>query len=189
MLDSSDISRITEKVNGDIVVHGMYHQRAAGYGPVSLLTRRSDEFNGLECDVALQLARTARTQIEDIFGVSSLGFVPPAWQFGKLTTTLLFSAGFQFVLSYFNFYYNLNSGARSLPLANYSWDNGRPSSLGHVGHLLGAIMSHLPARIPCFTFHPNDVLTGFDRVGYRLIQQLILESFIPVRPSRLMGEI
>ena len=35
---------------GEILLHGWTHQREAGYGMVSYLTNRSDEFTGLTAD-------------------------------------------------------------------------------------------------------------------------------------------
>lgn len=183
-LDSKSIAQIRERVEGDLLVHGMSHYRYCGYGVVSWLTKRSDEFNGLSSNEALILAQQARNQIEDRFGVFVSGFVPPAWQFGALTVEDLTNVGFKFAISYGG----IHSKSRSIRLANYTWDNGSLCLLGYVGHFLGKLSSLLQGRMPCITFHPRDVASGFDKVGYRLIDQLMTMGYLPIKPSKLMED-
>ena len=181
---TSTAKSILEPMDWDIVVHGLHHIRRHGSGVVSWLTQRSDEFTGLDLNTALRITNEARLQIEDILGVRVSGFVPPAWQFGPLTTPELLTAGFQYVISYSG----IHSKNKSISLANFTWDNGTSHLLGYVGQILGRIQTLLPHKLPCITFHPRDVSTGFDKIGYRLISQLMSQGYLPIKPSRLMKQ-
>lgn len=183
VMDALNIAQIVNRTDADLLVHGQNHFRSCGYGFISCLTQSSDEFKGLSFEIALQTATNAKKQIEDMFRVAVLGFVPPAWQYGCLTYEELLKAGFKFLISYSGVHFN----GGTMPLANYSWDNGRLPFLGYIGHYLGLLMSYLPSRLPCMTFHPSDVGSGFDKLGYKAISRLLENGYVPIRPSRLVA--
>jgi predicted deacetylase len=80
----------------EILLHGYEHRRTGGAGLVSMLTGRSDEFNGLSAAEAATRLRCGQQILQERFGRRAEGFIAPTYQRGVLDAPLLAAEGMRF---------------------------------------------------------------------------------------------
>lgn len=163
----------------ELLLHGYYHQRQRGRGPISLLTGGSDEMNGLDLEQTRRTIERGQRVLSDVFGEPARGFLPPAWQRGYAGLHSR-SDGFQAGLGYVLGFFSLQSSAgREVPLATWSWDCGRWGWLGHVGHGIGRLSQSLDRGVPTLAIHPRDLERGYWPAIVRLTRQLLDAGYEP----------
>jgi peptidoglycan/xylan/chitin deacetylase (PgdA/CDA1 family) len=176
-----DYCRLVSEGAEELLLHGYLHRRQRGWGPTTLLTGSSDEMNGLDPeDTRRTLARGQRAFTE-VFGEPARGFVAPAWQPGHVRPSHANASGLEYVLGFFSLE---SCGDRRIPLATWSWDCGRWSWLGHVGHGIGWLSRSLDRGVPTVAIHPRDLDRGFWPKILRLTKELV---DIGYEPSTVAG--
>lgn len=169
----------------EILLHGYSHRRRCGFGPVTLLTGGCDEMNGLDAHETLHLLERGQLALEQAFGRRARGFLAPGWQPGHVHPRSGHVPGLDYSVGFFSL---TNSTGRSLPLATWTWDCGRPRWLGHVGHGIGRLLHALDGRIPVLAIHPADLRRGFWPRIVRLVDELLATGHRPTTPSRLLED-
>ena len=177
-----DFCRALGQASDELLLHGYFHHRQRGHGPVTMLAERSDEMNGLDPAATLLLLQRGQRVMTDMFGAPARGFLAPAWQRGQLRLDSPNGHGLQHVLGFFS----LISMGKSIPLATSTWDCGRWSWLGHVGHGVGALLRALSGRVPVLAIHPRDLARGYWPRIMRLTQGLIDRGYEPATLARLL---
>lgn len=148
----------------EFLLHGCFHRRAHGRGPVSWLAERSDEMNGLDAEATGLALQHGQRVFTDVFGAPARGFLPPAWQRGHVRP-----GSIEYVLGFLS----LDTHDRSIPLATFTWDCGRWGWPGHIGHGIGRLLHRRDGRIPVLAIHPRDLQRGYWPGILRLTQQLL----------------
>lgn len=180
----SEFCNLVRDSADELLLHGYFHRRQHGSGPVSWLAERSDEMNGLTFEETRLAIREGQDMFRRAFGDTAHGFLPPAWQKGRLLASSLSSFELQYTLGYFSI---LSNRGERRPLATYTWDCGKWSALGEVGHGFGLISSYAPGRAPTLAIHPRDIARGFWPRILKLVRSLIDGGFTPITPSRLLN--
>ena len=166
----------------ELLLHGYFHHRQRGWGPVTWLADGSDEMNGLDAQDTQHIIERGQRVFSDVFGARARGFLAPAWQLGRVstgTTTL----GIEHVMGFFAI--TASSGDR-LRLATWTWDCGRWSWLGHIGDGVGRLSQALDRGIPTLAIHPKDLERGFWPRIQRLVRELLDAGYEPTTASRLL---
>ncbi len=166
---------------GEILLHGYTHQCRYLAHPLAMLTGNANEFSGLSRIDAYMRLKMGKMMLARWFDPPIHGFVPPAWQYGRLDRDLLGASGLSYGLRFFHLepVYGPH-----LPLATWSWDTGRIAALGLLGELVGQVGQILhPDRLPCIVLHPADIQRGFLTRGLRLVQNLLNAGYCPVLPG------
>jgi peptidoglycan/xylan/chitin deacetylase (PgdA/CDA1 family) len=158
----------------ELLLHGYQHRRRRGTGPVSWLTARSDEMNGLDTAATRRALECGQRVFTEAFGGPARGFIAPAWQAGRVRDVTAATddgaaAGLDHIVGFFSI--DSTSGGR-VPLATWTWDCGRWDWLGHVGHGLGWTVHALHRAVPVLAIHPRDLERGYRSRIVRLIAQL-----------------
>jgi hypothetical protein len=168
--------RLVREGAEELLLHGYFHRRQRGWGLTTLLTASSDEMNGLDpADTRRALERGQRA-FTQVFGEPARGFLAPAWQCGHVRLGSANGLGIDYVMGFFS----LESRAdRTIPLATWSWDCGRWSWLGHVGHGIGWLSQSLDRGVPTVAIHPRDLDRGFWPKILRLTQELVDTGYEP----------
>jgi peptidoglycan/xylan/chitin deacetylase (PgdA/CDA1 family) len=175
--------RLIRESAEEVLLHGYFHQRRRGWGPTSVLTQGGDEMNGLDPEDTRRTLERGQRVFTDAFGEPARGFIAPAWQRGHVRIGNGNSAGLDHVLGFFS----LESRAgRRVPLATWSWDCGRWSWLGHVGHGMGWLRQSLDRGVPTLAIHPNDLRRGFWRKILRLTHELLDRGYEPSTSAGLL---
>ena len=164
----------------ELLLHGYFHQRRRGWGPITLLAG-SDEMNGLNREETRNTLERGQHVMTRMFGRPARGFLPPAWQRGRLKPAN--DHGPEYVLGFFSL--DASSG-RSISLATWSWDCGRFGWLGHIGHGIGWLLHSVDRGVPVLAIHPNDLHRGFGAKILRLAEQLLESGYEPTTPSALL---
>jgi len=173
--------RLVRESSEELLLHGYFHRRRRGWGPVTLLTGRCDEMNGLDRDETRCTLERAQHVFIDVFGEAARGFLAPAWQRGHVSLCDGGLSGLDHVLGFFS----LESRAgRRIPLATWMWDCGRWRWLGHIGHGIGWMRQSLDRGVPTLAIHPLDLQRGFWPEILRLTSQLLQRGY---EPSTLAG--
>jgi hypothetical protein len=168
--------RLLRESAGELLLHGYFHQRRQGWGPVTALTGRGDEMNGLGRDETARILERGQRVFTEVFGSPARGFLPPAWQRGHVRPGDAHPHGLDHVLGFFS----LDSSAgRKVPLATWSWDCGRWGWLGHVGHGIGWLSQSLDRGVPVLAMHPKDIQRGFWPRILRLTRQFLDTGYEP----------
>jgi hypothetical protein len=177
-----DYCRLVREGSEELLLHGYCHQRQRGGGPVTWLTERCDEMNGLGPEETRgTLARGQRVFI-DVFGAPAHTFLAPAWQPGHVSLTDGHALGLEHVLGFFS----LESRARRpVPLATWTWDCGPWSLFGHLGHGIGWLLQSLDHGVPTLAIHPRDLERGFWPRILRLTESLLEHGYEPSTPARV----
>ena len=176
-----DYCRLVRESSEELLLHGYFHQRRRGWGPTALITERSDEMNGLDPDGTRRTLERGQRVFTDMFGAPARGFVAPAWQRGHVSLRDGQLPGLDHVLGFFA----LESRAgRKVPLATWSWDCGRWSWLGTIGHGLGWLLQSLERGVPTLAIHPADLERGFWPEILRVTRRLLDSGY---EPSTLAG--
>jgi hypothetical protein len=174
--------RLIREASEELLLHGYFHQRQRGWGPITLLTGGGDEMNGLDPEESRRTLERGQRVFTDVFGEPARGFLAPAWQMGHARAYAKgFGDGLEHVLGFFS----LESRAgRKVPLATWTWDCGRWGWLGHLGQGIGWLSQCLDHGVPTLAIHPRDLERGFwpDILG--LTQELLETGY---EPSTLAG--
>jgi hypothetical protein len=211
LAEHSEYCRLIQESSNELLLHGYFHQRRCGRGPISALTDRSDEMNGLDLEETRRTIESGQRIFADAFGSTARGFLAPSWQRGHVgrpkgrhydsrsylergrprgrhydSRSAGLQAGLDYVLGFFSVQ---SSAGQEVPLATWSWDCGRWGWLGHVGHGLGWLLQSMNRGIPTLAIHPNDLRRGFWPKILRLTEHLIETGFEPTTPSRLLEDL
>ena len=165
------------------LLHGWTHQSRDSWRPVSLLTKRADEFRGLDATTIRERIRLAQTEFTELTGEVAQGLLPPAWQLPIRSTEL---GSLRFVMR-FRGLESCRDSHHVRPLVTWSWDWGRLGWLSRGGELIGTLLScRNPTAIPCIAIHPADVRRGCLPHAVRVIRQLIDSGYEPTTATELM---
>lgn len=177
-----DYCRLVRESSEELFLHGYFHQRQRRWGPIALLTERSDEMNDLGPDETRRTLERGQRVLTDVFGEPARGFLAPAWQRGRVCLNDVKPLGLDHVLGFFS----LESHGRKVPLATWSWDCGRWSWLGNVGHGLGWLLQSIGRGVPVLAIHPADLERGYWPEILRLTRQLLEAGYEPSTLAELL---
>ena len=79
-----DYCRLVQEGAEELLLHGYFHQRQRGWGPITLLTERCDEMNGLDPEETRRTIERGQRVFTEVFGAPARGFLAPAWQPGHV---------------------------------------------------------------------------------------------------------
>jgi peptidoglycan/xylan/chitin deacetylase (PgdA/CDA1 family) len=175
--------RMVAGAAGELLLHGYRHHRRHGAGPVTWLAERSDEMRGLDIPQTRRTIESGQRIFADAFGAPARGFVPPAWQRGKVCRGSGRTFGLDYVVDFFSL--EACTGER-VPLATSSWDCGRWGWLGHIGHGLGRVLRAADRRVPVLALHPRDVARGFWPQILRLTGSLLERGYQPATSTGIL---
>jgi peptidoglycan/xylan/chitin deacetylase (PgdA/CDA1 family) len=158
-----DYCRLIREASEEVLLHGYFHQRQRGWGPITLLTESRDEMNGLDPEETRRTLERGQRVFTEVFGQPARGFLAPAWQlghvhayakgFGGVSPKLREGGrlgngnipGLEHVLGFFSLE---SSAGRKVPLATWAWDYGRWGWLGHLGEGIGRLYEpSIPAEL------------------------------------------
>jgi peptidoglycan/xylan/chitin deacetylase (PgdA/CDA1 family) len=165
----------------ELLLHGYFHRRRRGWGPVTLLVGGGDEMNGLDAEETRRTVERGQRVFTEVFGEPARGFLAPAWQRGHVRPED--GLRLDHVLGFFSL--DSRTGRR-IPLATWNWDCSRWAWLGYVGHGIGWLMQSLDRGVPVVAIHPNDLERGFWPRILRLIQELIDRGYEPATLTALL---
>ena len=178
-----DYSAMLRESAEELLLHGYFHRRGHGWGPVTWLAEGSDEMNGMTPDETRRMLTRGQRVFSAVFGAPANGFLAPAWQRGRVDRQTANAAGFHHVLGLFS----LESVAgRQCPLATWTWDCGRWSWLGEVGRRIGSISQSLDRGIPTLAIHPRDIGRGYWPMILRLTRKLLDAGYEPATLTRAL---
>jgi hypothetical protein len=196
-----DYCRLLRENCDELLLHGYFHHRQRGRGPITLLTDSDDEMNGLDPEETRRTIERGQRVFTDVFGAPARGFLAPAWQRGHVGRpkgrhydgrgadsrgAASRSAGLQAGLDYVLGFFSVQSSAgRDVPLATWSWDCGRWGWLGHLGHGIGQLSHSLNRGVPTLAIHPRDLERGFWPAILRLTEELIDSGYEPTTAADL----
>ena len=173
-----DYCQMIKESSEERLLHGYFHQRRRGWGPITLLAG-SDEMNGLGPEETQRTLEGGQRVFADVFAEPAGGFLAPAWQLGHVRRV----PGLNYVLGFFSL---ASASGRRIPLATWSWDCGRWGALGHLGHGIGSLLHSVDHRVPTLAIHPRDLERGFLPKILRLTKQLLDAGYEPSTPARLL---
>jgi peptidoglycan/xylan/chitin deacetylase (PgdA/CDA1 family) len=168
-----DFCRLIHEGAEELLLHGYYHRRQSGWGATTLLAEGCDEMNGLDRDDTRRTIEHGQRVFADVFGGPARGFLAPGWQLGRVHGREL---GFEYVMGFFSLE---SSTGRRVPLATWTWDCGRWSWLGVIGHAIGHLRHSLDRGIPTLAIHPRDVQRGFWPTILQLTRELLDREYVP----------
>ena len=166
--DQDLICELRERTT-EILLHGLTHRRVGNCSPFSFLIEKADELVGLSVSETETLLKKGQHIMKNMFGSPAKGFVPPGWQFGKVTKTVLGKHNIDFAIS---LHYIIDTSGHRIPLA--TWFSG------YVGEIVGYTLCMRKDVVPCIVLHPKDVQRGFLPRGLRLIRSFIEQGYCPI---------
>lgn len=174
---------LVQEASDELLLHGYFHQRQRGRGPVTLLGEGCDEMNGLGPQETRRTLERGQQVFTEAFGAPARGFLAPAWQPGYLRRMHWNALGLTHLLGFFS----LESweGCR-VPLATSTWDCGRWGGLGHLGHGIGRVLQLLDRGVPALAIHPRDLDRGFWPKILRLTRELLAAGYQPTTAAGLL---
>ena len=167
----------------ELLLHGYFHRRQRGAGPITVLTDRSDEMNGLDPEETRRTIERGQRDFAAAFGASARGFIAPGWQSGHVRPGNGVLLELDYVLGFF---WLASRAGRRVPLATWSWDCGRWGRLGHVGHGIGWLLQSQHHRVPVIAVHPRDLARGFWPAILRVIDDLLEREYEPSTLAELL---
>lgn len=179
-----DYCRLIQDHAEELLLHGYHHRRRRGRGPTSWLADGCDEMNGLDADETLRTLERGQRVLTAVFGEPARVFLAPGWQSGHVPHVGAHDLGLEHVLGYFALQ---PLAGRRVPLATWTWDCGRWSWLGHVGHELGRLRRSLGGGVPTLAIHPRDLGRGFWPRILRLTESLLGTGYEPSTVAGLLG--
>jgi hypothetical protein len=194
-----DYCRLVRESAEELLLHGYFHQRQRGRGPLSVLTGHSDEMNGLASEETRRTIDRGQRVFTEVFGAPARGFLAPGWQpghvracakgFGDVSSEVREAGrlgnGNALELEHVLGFFSLESRAgRQVPLATWTWDCGRWGWLGHIGHGIGRLLQSLDRGVPVLAIHPRDLERGFWPTILHLTEELLERGY---EPSTLAG--
>ena len=177
-----DYCQLLRESSEQLLLHGYFHHRHRGVGPITLIAGSSDEMNGLDGDETRRVLLRGQHVFTDVFEEQARGFLAPAWQSGHVRVAEASVAGLEHVLGFFALE---SRTGQKVPLATWTWDCGRWGWLGHIGHGTGRLLQSLDYRVPSLAIHPRDLQRGFWPRILRLTQELLDAGYEPSTPARL----
>ena len=150
--------RLIRDSSEELLLHGYFHRRQRGWGPITLLTASGDEMNGLDAEETRRTIERGQHVFTEVFGEPARGFLAPAWQKGHVRLGNGSALGLDHVLGFFSLE---SSAGRRIPLATSAWDCGRWGWLGHLGQGIGWLSQSLNHGVPTLAIHPRDLERGF----------------------------
>ena len=177
-----DYCRLVRDSAEELLLHGYFHRRHRGWGPIALLTESSDEMSGLGPEETRRVLQRGQGVFTDVFGAPARGFLAPAWQRGRVQLRDGGVLGLDHALGYFSVE---SRTGRKIPLATWSWDCGRWRWLGHVGQGMGWLLQSW-GRVPALAIHPADLDRGFWPGILRLTRQLLDAGYQPSTLAELL---
>ncbi len=178
-----DYCRLVNDASEELLLHGYYHRRHRGWGPITLFTSGSDEMNGLDPEETRRTLVRGQRDLIEAFGKPAQGFLAPGWQRGQMSCTNPHTLGLEHVLGFFTL--ESRSG-RNIPLATWTWDCGRWGWLGNVGQGVGWLLQSLDSRVPALAIHPRDLERGFWPRILRLTEELLGSGYAPSTVADLL---
>ena len=183
LAEHPDYCGLVRENSEELLLHGYFHQRRRGWGPTALLTEHADEMNALGPDDTRRTLDRGQHVFTQAFGAPARGFLPPAWQRGHVSL----KDGDQLELDHVLGFFSLESrDGRKIPLATWSWNCGRWSWLGHVGHGLGWLLHSLERGVPMVAIHPADLERGFWPQTLHVTRQLLDAGYEPSTLAALL---
>ena len=175
--------RLVRESAEELLLHGYFHHRRRGSGPVTWLAEGSDEMNGLDAKDTSRIIERGQQVFTEVFGEPAEGFLAPAWRPGHVRALGVNSLGCEYVAGFSS----LQSHDRqSIPLATWTWDCGRWGWLGYVGHGIGRLSHSLNRGVPMLAIHPRDLARGYWPMILRLVRELLDTAYEPTTPSALL---
>ena len=182
LAEHPDYCRLVQEASEELLLHGYFHQRQRGWGPITLLTESSDEMNGLDPEETRRTLKRGQLVLAEVFGEPARGFLAPGWRSRHVRSVDELAVGLEHVLGFLSLE---AAGRRGIPLATWSWDCGRWGWLGHVGHGIGSLLQSAD-RVPVLAIHPRDLHRGFWPTIMRRARELIDAGFEPSTPTALL---
>jgi hypothetical protein len=178
-----DYCRLLQDSSGELFLHGVFHERQRGWGLATWLAERSDEMDGLNRDETRRAIEHGQRVFTDVFGAPARGFLAPAWQHGHVRPGDADAPGLEHVMGFFSLE---SATGRRVRLATWTWDCGRWSWLGHLGHGLGCVSQTLDRGVPAIAIHPRDLRRGFWPKALRLTEKLVDAGYEPTTAAGLL---
>ena len=178
-----DYCDFVRETTEELLLHGYFHRRQRGWGPVTWLAEGADEMNGLDAAQTRQTLERGQQVFADVFGAPARGFLAPAWQPGHVSALGGTAPGVDHVVGFFS---AEAATGQTVRLATCTWDCGRWSWLGHVGHGIGGLLRTLGRGVPTLAIHPRDLERGFWQPILRLTRALLDDGYEPTTPARLL---
>ena len=178
-----DYCSLIRESSAELLLHGYFHRRQGGWGPTTLLVGGSDEMNGFNAEETERALERGQGVFTKVFGEPARGFVAPSWQRGHVRVENVARLGFDHVLGFFSVESRAN---QRIPLATWSWDCGRWSWLGYVGHGIGWLLHSLHHGVPALAIHPRDLQRGFWRKILRVTEHLLEAGYEPSTLAQLL---
>lgn len=180
LADYPDYCRLIQDSSEELLLHGYFHQRQRGWGPITWLTEGSDEMNGLNTEETQRTLAYGQHIFKEVFGSPAHGFLAPGWQqgqgvWGTTQPEIKYLLGFCAIESW--------TGNR-VPLATWSWDGGRWGWLGQLGYMIGWLLHSLGNGVPTLAIHPRDLERGYWHQILHLIRHFL---DIGYQPSTVAG--
>jgi len=175
--------RLIRENSEELLLHGYFHERRRGAGPVTWLTNAGDEMNGLTPEETRRVLDRGQRDFIEAFGEPARGFLAPAWQEGQLHSVGPRSSGLEYSLRFFSVE---SHAGRRIPLTTWTWDCGRWGWLGHVGHGLGRFAQFLDRGVPALAIHPRDLQRGYWPAILGVTQELLDRGYEPSTPSQVL---
>jgi len=166
----------------ELLLHGYFHHRQRGWGPVTWLAAGSDEMNAEIGKETHQTIGRGQRVFADVFGKPARGFLAPAWQLGRVSATAA-ALGLDHVVGFFSL---TSFSGKRIPLATSTWDCGRWSWLGHIGDAFGRLSRSDDGRVPTLAIHPTDLERDFWPRILQLVRSLLAAGYEPTTASRLL---
>jgi hypothetical protein len=165
-----DYCRLVQEGSEELLLHGYFHRRQRGSGPVTWIAEGCDEMNGLGPDETRRTIERGQHAFSEVFGEPARGFLAPGWQLGHVRGVDLHALGIDRLVSFFSLE---SAGGRKVPLATWTWDCGRWGWLGHLGHGIGWALQSLDRGVPTLAIHPRDLDRGFWPKILRVTRELL----------------
>lgn len=178
-----DYCRLLQESSEELLLHGYFHWRRRGRGPVTWLAEGCDEMNGLDAEGTRHTLERGQRVFVDVFGEPASGFLAPGWQRGHVRATGASAAAVAHVVGFFAIE---SRAGRRVPLATWTWDCGRWGWLGHVGHGVGRLLETLDHRVPMLAIHPRDLARGFWPRVLRRLHELREHGYEPTTSTALL---
>ena len=182
LADHPDYCRLVRESSDDLLLHGYFHQRQRGRGPITVLTAGSDEMNGLDPEETRRTIERGQRVFSEVFGEPARGFLAPAWQPGHLRPEHRHAPGLEHVLGFFS----IRTASRRIPLATWTWDTSRWTWTGYAGHGIGWFLQSLGNGVPTLAIHPADIDRGFWPGILRLIEAFLDSGYEPITVAGLL---
>ena len=174
---------LVRESSAQLLLHGYFHRRARGWGPITWLAEGSDEMNGLDAEGTRRALERGQRVFTEVFGEPARGFLAPAWQRGHARWVSGNTVGLEHVLGFFSLE---TRAGRKVRLTTWTWDCGRWGWLGHLGHGIGRLSKSLDRGVPTLAIHPRDLERGFWPRILRLTEELLAAGYEPSTPARLL---